>query len=376
MSTLLLKFGIHLEEYDFPTIAQHHGPLFHRWLPEGEEDAIILDTGDPSVDIKLWFEQWGFIDNGWIKFSYDRREVDPKIIPTQAILDAGPLIGLLEVKGLSKQELAPLCANKVGDARYIALAKRVVKRLLYPPVARFLNILRTNYGQYWIRELEKWDSREESLGSYCQSLELKWSLDGGKTWVPFVPNKPVIMLTSTIRRSYSEYLTKEDWQELAKVSRKRYEPSPAAFILSLAHQFLDQGNLKHAFIEGVSALEIALNELIRQKLNDADSLLDSMRAFWNLPLPAQVTAVATTLGKISLKDMEHTINAIDIRNKVIHEGWDPPDNTKVELSGLLNTAAVLLSGPRFRFPTVNPGNTKMTLEQWIQQVEEESYHGG
>lgn len=375
MTILLLKFEIHLEKYDIPSILQHHGPLFHRWLPEGKKDAIILDTGDPNADIKVWFEQWGLVDNGWIKFSYDRREVDPKIIPTQAILDAGPLMGILEIKGVSEEELTNLRKNKVGDTRYIALGKRVVKRLLYPPVDRFVNVLRTNYGQYWIREISKWDSSEESLGNYCRSLKLQWSLDNGKTWAPFVPNKSVIMLKSTIHRSYSEYLTKEDWQELVKVAQEGYEPSPAAFVLSLSHQLSNQGNLKHAFIEGVSALEIALNEFIYQKLHGTEPLLKSMSAFWSLPLPAKVTTVATILGKISLQNIEYTINAIDIRNKIVHEGWEPPndDKTKIKLFGLLNTTASLLSGPRFRFPSANSGNAMMSIEKWKQQMQEDRH---
>jgi len=200
---------------------RHYGPLFHRWLPDGEKDAIILDTGDSNAKLRVWFERRGFIDNGFIRFSYDRREIESKIIPTQAILDAGPIMGLLEIKRFSEEESAALRENKIGDVYYIALAKRVVKKLIYPSVARFLNVLRTNYGQYWISELKKWDSNKESLGNYCSSLGLKWSLDDGKTWAPFIPNKPEIMLTTTIRQSYTEYLTKEDWQELAKVAREK-----------------------------------------------------------------------------------------------------------------------------------------------------------
>lgn len=377
MSTLLLKFGINLKEYSLSIIAQHHGPLFHRWLPDGEKDAIVLDTGDSNIELRVWFERRGFVDNGFIKFDYKRREVNPEIIPKQAILDAGPLWGLLKIQGLSEEELAPLWENAIGDDRYVALGKKVVKNLLYPPVARFLNILRTNYGQYWIRELEKWDSREESLGHYCKSLNLKWSLDEGKTWRSFLPNKSIVIFRSTVRmdKCFHAYLSKEDWQELAKVVRQGYEPSLAAFVLARTHQFLDQGNLKYAFIEGVSALELVLNEFIRHKLEGTDFLLNSMKAFWDLPLRAQVTTVATTLGKISSQDIEHTIKAIDIRNKVIHEGWDPPDDTKVELSGLLNTAAALLSGPRFRFPTANPGNARMPLEKWNRQLQED-HNGG
>lgn len=378
MSTLLLKFGINLEEYSLSIIAQHHGPLFHRWLPDGEKDALVLDTGNSNTELMVWFERQGFVDNGFIKFDYKRREVNPEIIPKQAILDAGPLWGILKIQGLSEAELVPLRENKIGDARYVALGKKVVKNLLYPPVARFLNILRTNYGQYWIRELEKWDSREGSLGHYCLSLNLKWSLDGGKTWTDFFPDKPLgtpRAIEIRMGKSFPEFPTKEDWQKLANVVREGYEPSLAAVILARAHQFLDQGSLKYAFIEGVSALELALNEFIRQKLHGADSLLASMKAFWNLPLRTQVIIVATLLGKIPLRDIEYTIKAIEMRNGIVHEGRNPSDDAKVELSGLLNTVAVLLSGPRFRFPTANPGNAIRPPEDWEKQAEKNP-HGG
>ncbi len=121
MSTLLLKFGINLEEYSLSIIAQHHGPLFHRWLPDGEKDAIVLDTGDSNIELRVWFERRGFVDNGFIKFDYKRREVNPEIIPKQAILDAGPLWGLLKIQGLSEEELVPLWENAIEDARYVAL---------------------------------------------------------------------------------------------------------------------------------------------------------------------------------------------------------------------------------------------------------------
>lgn len=375
MSTLLkLKFRIILEDYSLEGVARHHGPLFHRWLPDGERDAISLDTGDPNAELKVWFERRGFVDNGFIRFDYGRREVAPEIIPTQAILCAGPLMGLLEIRGLSDEELAPLSENQVGDEQYIALGKKIVKEWLYPSVSRFLNILRANCGQYWIRELRKWDSREESLGIYCSNeLGMKWSLDDGKTWNPFLPDAPVVTLMATVRQNFGEYLTEEDWQELEGVVREGYEPTLAALLLGRAHQLSDQGNLRYGFVEGVSALEAALDEFVRQRLRGADSLLESMQAFWTLPLPAQLTTVGTTL-RISLQDIEDTIKAIDIRNKVIHEGFNPPGDTKIKLSRLLKTAAALLSGPRFKFPFANSGNAIMPLENWERRAQE-GQHG-
>ena len=359
-----------LENYSLPTVDQNHGPLFHRWLPDGEKHAIVLDTGDSNAKLKVWFERFGFVDSssGYIRFNYQRREVDPKIIPMQAILEAGPLIGILEIQGLSEEQLDPIQENKVGDSLYIAVGKEVVKKLIVPPVARFLDILRTNYGQYWIRKLERWDSRKESLGSYCRSqLRLKWSLDGGKTWKRFLPDRQEGRLTATIGRSFREYLTEEDWGELAKAVGEKYEPSLAAFALSRTNQFLNQGNLKQALVEGVSALEIALDEFIRQKFHGANSLLGLMSPFYELRLPVKVTTVATISGKIPSQDIEHTIEAIDMRNRVIHEGWNPPDNASQHLRGLLRTTAILLSGPQFRFPSANPGNALMPPEKWEKE---------
>lgn len=371
MATLLLRFGITLEDYNLPEIDRHHGPLFHRWLPDGEKDSIVLDTADPDAELKVWFERRGFVEGGFIEFDYGRRELDPELIPKQAVLDAGPLLGLLQIQGLSKRVLASLGQDKAGDAEYVALGKRVVKRLLCPPVSRFIDTLRTNYGQYWIRRLEEWDSREESLGSYCSLLGLSWSLDG-QTWRDFRPDEDVIRITGRLQRHFPGYLTREGWLELGEAVRERYEPSLGAFILAGTHQLLDQGNMRHALIEGVTALELALGDLIRRKLGTAESLVDSMSAFWNLPLPARVITVAAISGKIDSQDMEHTIKAIEMRNKVVHEGWSPSNEAGVHLPGLLNTVAALLPGPAFRFPSAYPSNTIMSPEEWDLQAQEDS----
>jgi len=159
------------------------------------------------------------------------------------------------------------------------------------------------------------------------------------------------------------------------VAREKYEPSPAAFVLSLAHRFMDQGDLKHAFIEGVSALEIALNEFVHQKLDNDNGLLEPMKAFWTLPLRAQIITITIDLDKVTFQDMKDTIDAIKIRNEIVHEGLDPPINTKNILSGLLNTVSALLLGPTFSFPSANSGNAIMSVEKWEEQAHD-SHHGG
>lgn len=369
MARLMLKFEINLEEIVASSAFKHDGPQFHRWLPDGEKDAIILKTTHSNMDLKVWFERRGCVDDGFIEYDSKRGEVDPEIVLKQAVLDAGPLIGLLEINEISEEELTSLRENKVGHARYIALGKRVVK-LICPPVSQFLSIIRTNYGQYWVPELEAWDSRRRSIGGYCHSiLRLQWSLDEGKTWSRFIPDRPVgtVGVQIYMGKSYSEFISQSDWQEIALAIRKGYRPLGAALVLARAHQLLDEGNLKHAFIEGVSALELALGEFVRGNLHNDSYLSKEMKAFWNLPLSSQLVSIAIGKGKIPTEQVKEALKAIELRNKVIHEGWNPPDNAKTKLSALLEIIAGLLSGPELRFPEANPGNATRPVEAWEQQ---------
>jgi hypothetical protein len=79
-----------------------------------------------------------------------------------------------------------------------------------------------------------------------------------------------------------------------------------------------------------------------------------MGQFWEMGLKSKVIAITTTLGNIPIEDIENTIKAIDIRNKIAHEGWEPTDKVVSEeiLMGLFRTAAGLLSGSKFKFPKI------------------------
>jgi len=225
---LLVRFGVRLNDNSLGDIGERHGPLFHRWLPDGEEDAITLDTKDPNLLVRVWFERRGCVVSRFIVYDDERREVDPEVLAEQALLEVGPLSGELRVFGLSEEELATVVQHITGDEVYGALGKRAVK-VLYASVSKLLDLLRINYGQYWIRELEPWDSREHSLGAYCRGVfGMVWSLDG-EHWSKFIPDEPISNLSIMVgRRSYSEYLSEEDWRQLEEVVRVSDPMSTAA----------------------------------------------------------------------------------------------------------------------------------------------------
>jgi hypothetical protein len=352
MGTILFDFVVQLKDNNQPYPFGHEGPLFHRWLPDGEKDAIVLNTADPQAELKVSFERLGFMDNGHVRFKWDRREVDPSVIPRQAVLEGGYMVGWLKLE-VPDEELETLSKVKMGDPAYEALGKRVV-RLIRPPVDKLINLLRANYGQYWLRELEEWDSRYRSLGSFCAGLGVRWSLDGGKTWSNFVPTERVSKHFGTASMPSDEdfrreLLTEDDWRELPKVVNGGYEPPLAAFILTRAYQLLDQGHLRQAFIEGVTALEVALDDYIKQHRGASKSLSGYLEQFQTLPLQTKVAAIAVISGLIPAGDVDETVAAYKVRNLIVHDGAHPSGSDESKLSVLFRTAAALIPGPKFRF---------------------------
>jgi hypothetical protein len=365
MKKLLIRIALPLEDYHLDETMRPHGLLFHRWLPDGPSDAIALDTGNENVELKVWFERRGFIRDGWIEFDYDRREVDLDIIGRQAVLDAGPLFGYLQISDLTDSEYEAVVENKIGSQEYINLGKKLAK-LIYPPISRLIHVLRINYGQYWINELEPWDSRNMSLGNYFRSqLQLSWSIDDGATWNNFQPTEMVVNLTATVYSDdyYKVYLSEQDYRDLANVLINDYEPTLGAKALAISHRKLDDGDIRYAFIESVIALEIIINEVIHKKSGTSTKTIDNVQSFLNQPLRTQFAILALMIDGISTQDIELATEAINIRNKIVHNGWHPPEciDIRNNLMALLRVCSLFLDGPKLRFPKVNAGNKLDTL---------------
>lgn len=362
MRKLLFDFVVQLQDHDLPYPLNHNGPLFHKWLPDGEKDAILLNTSEPLAELKVSFQRRGFIDDsGYARFNWDRNEVDPTVIARQAVLEGGFMVGWLSIE-VSDEELEKLHDSASGDLLLEGLGKRVIK-LIYPPVTKLIKILQTNYGQYWLREPSKWDSRSQSLGSYCAGLGFRWSLDEGKNWLDFVPTERLSRSEATVVMASNEtfkreLLTQDEWVALSDIVHSDYEPSLAASLVSRAYKFYDQGDLRQAFIEGITALEVALYRYIKEKRGVNPTVASHVEKFENstLGLGAKVATAATLCGNVSPNDIEAAIAAYEIRNKIAHEGAEPFDDDEEKLMGLLRTAAAFVAGPVFRFPTSHRQN--------------------
>ena len=84
-----------------------------------------------------------------------------------------------------------------------------------------------------------------------------------------------------------------------------------------------------------------------------------MQAFWNLPVAAQLVSVVTVhSGSLPAQDLEAALNALELRNKVVHEGWTPVSAKDVHpaVEGLLRTLRALLAPLPFKFASAEGAN--------------------
>ena len=83
-----LSFLIHLDNYEIDTSIRPHGLLFHRWLPDGREDAISIPVRDERNSLQIWFDRKGYIDKNFIKFDAHRSEVNDTTMARQGKLES------------------------------------------------------------------------------------------------------------------------------------------------------------------------------------------------------------------------------------------------------------------------------------------------
>lgn len=357
MAALSLRFTVRLGDsisLDAP------GPLFFRWIP-GEEHAINLSIS-PQTFLRLWIEQAKEIGPG--------HQVQH---PKTATLDArvwgkvkgGPLRGTLELNSVQDEVLEVIAERKIGDPAYIQFGKFIVNTVLDPRLSRFIKILRINFGQYWIREFIPWDSRRYSLGGYCQSvLALEWSING-TDWERFVPNEPQQTINAGAiggGRQYLSLANEKDWASLNDLMLFEYTPSDALLLLARAHELFDRRNHRYAFVEGVTALEMAIGELMTKNLGM--TLPQEVEGFTNQSVKRQLVAVSATSGLLNAGDLDAALKAITIRNEIVHDGKAYGEEKRNEFMGLLRVVVKIMGSKVFKFPSIDSGNLQMSIGEW------------
>ena len=356
---LYLSFAVSLKNYTIPEIVQPNGPLFHRWLPDGRTDAVSVPTADERDRLVFWFDRRGYVAADFIRYDNARQEVDPEVMKRQGHLDAGPLRGEAQYAHATSAELEALREDRQGSDEYIALGKRVID-FLYPPLAVFIDLLRCQYGQYWLPELQPWDSRTQSIGSFCHSsIFLRWRENEDQGWREFLPTER----TGTIRvprlpgRGFGEYLTETDWKYLQKTFDPNAGISLALRLLGRAHELGDSGHVAEAFIQLVTGAELAIEHFLTMRVSGfSKEMASSKQSFSTLPLKTRLTVLVTAASLAPQVTLEKALQAIDLRNEIVHQGKQPQDPDGTMFLALMQCAKALLGLKELKTPVLYPVN--------------------
>lgn len=365
MTVVKLSFRLRMETAIFAAPVRIVGPLFHRFVPNGQEDAVFLTSdGDPH-EIQIWFDRAAKLENGFLEWEQDGSQFDETVMQRQAKLEGGPLRGQMLMPDVSDEEMVSLLHNPKAldepfgqdagdDPIYASLGKRVVK-VLQPPLANFISTLRNQYGQYWIEELPAWDSRRNTLGTYCSSvLSLLWWNDGTQDWRRFLPTNSgaTIKAERVPGRGDAEYLTEEDWRRFQR-TRCLEDVSTEVQLLGNATRAIDLGEYRQAFIEVISALELAIARRLTSTSEMAKRAIQSFRD--RETQNAQVAVVLLATGADDA-EIECTLQALTVRNRVAHEGYLPSAAEVIALHNVMRTIQRLDGLDEIKCPMLTSSN--------------------
>ena len=368
---LFLSFTLHLENYEIDKHVRPKGPTFHRWLPEGRADAVTVPLEDKRNRIELWFERRGYVDRGFIRYSGKRSEVDVEVMKCQGRLDGGQLWGEGEFASITTSELDAVRQDQKNSDEYIALAKRVIG-FLYPPVSAFINLLRTQYGQYWLNELQPWDSRTQSLGSYCSAtLWLQWREREDQLWRDFRPTELSCTISASRLpgRAFGEYLTEKDWRRIQTTFNPKESTPLALGLIGRAHELWDKGHLREAFVQAATATELAVEYFVAKRKNGQSSLVGlPEQQLFNLPLKTQIWILAIASSHVPQATLDNAVTAIELRNDIVHKGKQPNSAHGQLLQSLLECAKAFLGLDELKMPVLTTTNESTGAEYGGRQA--------
>jgi hypothetical protein len=364
---LKLKFQIQLTRRPIPESIRETGPLFHRWLPDGKNDAIALTSIDEQEQLIVWFERQTVVDHGFLSWERNGTAFDPNIMQRQGKIDAGPLFGEMnavvsntEVVAIEKFPIKvgePFGLHDPASQEYIAAGKRITGKI-QQRVGKLVSRLRTQYGQYWLEELLPWDSRRMSLGSYCCSvLNLRWLNGTDSSWCRFLPTPGQVIVSSPRMpgRGYAEYLTEADWRRL-QLHRCQSDVGLGVELLGAVTEALDTGNWSYAFITVVTALEFALAARVQGGKDHPKvrSALNSFDDHETLPARAAVVLLAC---EVPADHVATVLSAIQMRNKIAHDGYRPNEQDAFELWSVMQTIRSLMQVDELKTPILTNSNS-------------------
>jgi hypothetical protein len=118
-------------------------------------------------------------------------------------------------------------------------------------------------------------------------------------------------------------------------------------------------------IEAITALEIAVDEAIRERLAGDKRLAAAIQSYWGLALKPRLTVVSACAG-VTPDDVMLALDAYEMRNGIGHEGRTPSAGAGAALDAVYRVVAALTTGPRLHFPPQPVGNElRPSVDDWL-----------
>ena len=360
MTSLQFKFSIGLTDFHISSIERHNGLLLYKWCPSGEADAFDLVSPNNNIRYKIWFSGNQIQDLKTEKKEDGSIESVTVEAPRQALYESGNLMGIFELLDLPENQISSVLSNGVGDQYYENLGKNVVK-FIYEDMSRFIKIIRYHFGQYWVPAMTNWDSRLQSLGSYCSGyLNLHWRHRLSNNWHEFMPTNKQLNFSLILpsEEFLQSYFSKDNINEFIRIFEDGYDPTIAEIFMTNSNKDYNSGDINQAFIEACSGLELALDDFFRHKLDGLSIFQKEANGYFSLPLRQKLCISASFLGLTSQDLISSALKAIDTRNKIIHDGFmvHNDNNNRKNLYSLLEVISSLIPELRPKILKSNVGN--------------------
>lgn len=360
---ITIKFGLWIQDHEVNELEKHDGPVFTRWLPNGENDALKISLENYSSEVLLWFERHGYVsDSGFIEYEHKRFEIDENVLPLQAKVYAGALYGKIVLNEVTHDQINSLKEHDVESEEYINLGKFILKKILDPILVKFTKILKNTYGQYWIGQYKPFDSRKLALSNHCSKLNMKWYLHDGESG-EFIPGKKEIETLgfTSYFCNEKEYISERDWFNLETLLNDQFIPSVSSVFASRANRLLEEGRYAHSLLESVTAIELSIEEYVRRSINNSSELEEYMKSFWKNPLPTRISLVASLAG-VNSNDIAQSISGVTERNKFVHDGKEPDSSIAGLIEGLLRAISYLNENQKLKYPSAGKSNSLTAME--------------
>lgn len=319
------------------------GPLFENWMPKGPEDAISLPASGLSESVSFWFERRHKTDELALIYDFNLQPVtSDDFVLNSLCVDAGYLFAEFSTASLDEEQkvvvrhsLSGGRTTKPDESASLALCRKVWRTIL-PPTQSLCERIAFQFGQWWIEVPESWHPERESLRLvfYRHMVQVADQTSAWGALAPSDKDPP----PSIEYRETGNYLSRDDWNELGRAGGEWKAPDGVKLAVD-AFRCLREDQHVLALVQAVTALEVCLYSKV-QSTYQSHSQAEKAASAWlkgsGSGLRSQLAA-AFLLRPELRHDVESAILAVDLRNRVVHNGYRPKDTKELAIA----TEAVL-----------------------------------